>query len=346
MECKNCHAKFGWEPKEFILLECPFCSSSLETEPAAPEKPSFDWTWGDIFAQNLKKSRNTSQSDYDQTLSYYVKGWKENPAYGWMLADFLEQTTLTNKQTKELILPELSDSSLPEKQLAAVSVLVHSCQKKDRAAYEKLIHLDSCLSDPDVHQLVEQISSMPEFQTKIPSAKAIALAREGKQKDAARLIFESMELDHDMKFYLLSDQEYALFTGCSLDAKERVEQVRNALKKETVNMDAVVQLLARPVEPEQQAFDHLNDSLDLALPYIREHQTEFFAAVRKVMKQGGILRGFHLLLTLLKTTEPEMSDQIAPLLDLQYEKVYMKPYDWISKTDRIWSPKTVANFYG
>lgn len=338
MECKYCKA--NWEG-ELDVYVCPFCGEDLREERDPSRKtPDFNFTWGLIHADTLRKSRGpVNLSLRDQALIFFVKSCQENPENAVYTSAFLCQYPDPSENLlaldQQYLEPWMVWKDMDPAESLTLSLLCWAMKKQDIAAGLRFFWLltQENLTPADTETLAVHL--MEDWQHAGQGlsdiVQAAFLACENRPVSAGRILASAAR---GKKLKIFSWKEMERYTGIPGDPEGRIQFVKEAAEHVSQNgLEPVLEGLYRPLQNPDRLFDHLPLLTEEIVPVLKENQADWIEITMHMLKNEQMLRGIHLVLQQIKNSHPELESQLEPLLKLHYEKVYMKSYDWIGATD-------------
>lgn len=348
MRCPNCELRLLQSQK---LDCCPVCGTIIE---AKAKKPGFERTWALIQEDQLKKRPERKQ--FDQTWQWYAKAIQANPAETVFAAQFLKnypdyQPDLASfkDDTDEIakIFPDLAIGKETENNRAEDNESSHKKgQTKLNSAVQLILRYGALHNDPASTLQLSLASSQDQAAIKTilekirdqdklnPVLKPLYYSLNN-QFEAARTALKAL-FRMEPAENLILDRPIPRKLLCSIAGNKtaRIELMEAAIKNG--QMEMVLQTLYRPLDDSSAAFDHLYH-LPLQLSdYLQASQEQWFDMTRQMLEQDQCLRGIHISLQTLKQQHPQQSEEIDKLLQLQYEKAYLRPFKEIEQTDFAW----------
>lgn len=346
MKCPHCKREWKTEPQTETPLYCPFCDEILDHKKAKPQKEPFFYTWGLIHEENLRKnSRNPSKQDFESALENYMKAIEERKDLACRPADLAADYPQFSDVSDRLIplsddLRDLKLCTDSQKRIAGLYKMalengstqaagklgryIRGQLKNDKAALSllnQLIYSDSSwMKNPELYSGLNALSALMQKNY----ALAVSEYKKMLKAENSVLIAVSPAL-----FYELS--------RLPENFENRKEYIENAFEDE--NICSLIQGLCRPLSREDGKFDQLNLLDSLMLDILKKNSEEAVSVLRQMIETENSLSGLHLLLQQCSRMDPGLNELFKPLLELHYQKVYMKPYSWIAQTDYVLDPQ-------
>lgn len=344
MKCSNCHAEWETAPSGKKLEFCPFCGHPLERiRKNSQEKDSFDFVWGSIYEDSFRKSGGKDASLFKQTIDSYLKAlpgsMRKADTVADLLRDYPEQK-LDEKQAAEL--EHLAETN--QEDGLASALYIESFLSGNPAAASKLvfhqqeqIRNGNLTREDALNLMTEKLYQNPDFNPSIPQAAILNAWVSRLQNDRKHMLenlLKAFDIDEvtEESLYLLSSGELGRWLNLDGTLEGRRHSFEKHLKDE--DLDGMLEDVLRPLYKEEgREYEHQNEQVSEMIPLIREHADEFENKLKAVIASESMLAGTHLALQQLKSLEPSLEPMAERLLKLHYEKVYMKPYSWVQKTD-------------
>ncbi len=346
MKCPHCRREWKTEPQSDAPVFCPFCDEILDHKKAKPQKEPFFYTWGLIHEEDLKKnSRNPKIQDFEAALDNYLEAVGERKDLSVKPADLATDYPQFSEVANRLIplgkdmnnLDELTDS---EKRITGLYkqalengngqaagklgrfIRAHSVDDKAALnALNQLIYSDSSwMKNPGLYSGLNALCAL------MQNNYSLAVSEYKKMLNAEDSVFTALS---PSLFYELS--------GLPARFENRKKYIEKAF--EAGNVCSLIQGLCRPLVQEDRKFDQLNLLDRPILDFFNENSEETVSVIRQMIETENSLSGLHLLLQQCSRMDPDLDELFKPLLELHYQKVYMKPYSWISQTDYVLDPK-------
>lgn len=349
MKCPNCKREWKTEPKTEPINRCPFCSSVIDPRKEPQTKEPFYFTWGLIFEDNLRRAgHNPSESDFISALENYSKAIKENPSFSDRVADFiLQYPQFSDRAMKMIPVPEnfpdqCNDMPACRKQI--IWLYLKAISEKTPGAPLKLIrYISSFAADRQetLSILSDLIYSTDDWkddpQYYLPMNAQTALLQQ-EYRTAVKLIKEILHAQNARLIAVNPDLLYEL-TGIPESLKERIEWIESAVKNRQIMQ--MIQGFVRPLKDPDHKFDQLQMIDEEVISLIRENFNEFESVLKRMVEKETALSGIHLFVQQLDRLQILPEKTFDALLELHYQKVYMKPYSWISETDYVIDPEFI-----
>lgn len=348
MECKYCKSKWHTEP-ETTSSFCPFCGEDLRTDKQKKEdKKGFDYTWGLLHEDTLKKNPNTKNTALrDLALDSYRKAAASKPDDAVHAAAFLQRYPWSSQGLQQILQQSNEPAGLiqslgevQEADRAALQILLEAAVSgSERSALRFLFCLDQICKTADIpdSQTEPLLSAAASGIHNHPLVLAQIQRMQGCYQQAAQELCTGLKTER----LILDDPDlFFAWSGLAKNPEDRISQLQQALTKQDAEMKmrSILNALYHPLSQAGHEFDHLNEAISLVTSDLDDHQQLFTDLTRKMLERRENLRGIHLCLQQLKN-QGVLTSQIEDLLNLHYEKVYMVPYEKIQETDYILDPE-------
>lgn len=354
MRCSNCQSRLA---KLHTLALCPICGQPV-TE---GRKPSFERTWALMEEDRLKKKPD--QKSFEAAWNWYLKALQANPQETIDAIQFLSawpqfQPDLAVSFSQDAVKTFFGNETAAADVLcAADQLLLASAVRLDPSSLLQL-HQRHPEWDESLKRLLEENqASLSELLLPLYHS----LRHEYPQARAAFRTLQKMEADDAL--ILDAPQAAVLLCGVEQSLPERLEQlqilsqdllaeleagaetqpdVQPARSAESgaetaADLERLVNLLYRPLLEEENAFGHLYE-LPAAVAAVLQKRTDLWKEQTKaLLERDEVLRGIHLALQTLKNQNPDLAEACDELLDLQYQKAYLRPFAQIEATDTVWN---------
>lgn len=340
MKCPDCQTVLRPTAQ---LKTCPICGHIFES---SQTKPSFEKTWGLICQEELRK--HPSSQKFEETWNWYKQDLDRHPKDSIALRDaahFLK--TYGSYATLPISWPSWIDRSiLPPSVLAYgpqaswIAFLWLSMLSGDGSSGLQLYWLN----DPDVRKdlkralqsLAEKGQKGIEFLSTLDETilYLLACALKGEGVEARKAFRHLQEMKPSEELILTTPKAFELLSGVSttLDGRLHELQASMALDK-SGDLDVDLNLLYRPLTINPVSFDHLNCLPEEYIAFLTSHTEAWKQKTYAMIQADMVLRGIHLALQTIQSTHPELEPVCQALLEAQYIKAYLRPFEQIEKSD-------------
>lgn len=349
MKCPNCKREWKTEPKTEPVNRCPFCSSVIDQRKEPQTKEPFYFTWGLIFEENLRKAgRSAAVTDFVSALDNYLKAIEENPSFSDRVADFIIQYPQFSEQTlKAIPVPDNfmnTYDKFPALSKQIIWLYLKAISEKTPEAPLKLIrYISGTAADRQetiiiLSDLIYSSDNWKNDPKYFLSMNAQVALLQGEYRTAVRMIKEILHAQEARLIAVSPGLLYEL-TGIPESLNERIEWIESAVKNRQIT--PMIQGFVRPLKDPDHKFDQLQMIDQEVISLITENFDEFESLLTHMVEKETALSGIHLFVQQLDRMQILPDKPFDPLLELHYQKVYMKPYSWITETDYVIDPEFI-----
>ena len=340
MKCPDCKTVLKPEAQ---LKTCPICGHIFES---SQTKPSFEKTWGLICQEELRK--HPSSQKFEETWNWYKQDLDHHPNDPISLRDaacFLK--TYGSYATSPISWPSWMERfTLPQSILAYGSqdswivFLWLSMLAGDGSSGLQLYWLNDPSLRKDLKQALQTWAEKGqkgiEFLSTVDETMLylLASALKGKGTEARKAFRYLQKMSPNEELILTTPKAFELLSGVptTLDGRLHELQASTALDKSR-NLDVDLNLLYRPLTIDPVSFDHLNGLPEEYIAFLTSHQEAWKHETYAMIQADTVLRGIHLALQTIQSTHPELKSICQSLLEAQYIKAYLRPFEQIEKSD-------------
>ncbi len=338
MQCPDCQTVLKPAAQ---LKTCPICGHIFES---SQTKPSFEKTWGLICQEELRK--HPSPQKFEETWNWYKQDLERHPKDPIALRDaarFLK--TCSSYSTLPILWPSWMDrSNLPQSVLAYwpqapwIAFLWLSMLAGDGSSGLQLYWLNDPEVRNDLRQALQSLTELKQEETLFTSDQAMlsllasALKGEGAQ---ARQIFRFLQkMDPEEELILTTPKAFELLSGVSTTLDGRLHDLQGfATLEKSEDLEVDLNFLYRPLTINPVSFDHLNCLPEEYIAFLISHKEAWQQKTYAMIQADTVLRGIHLALQTIQSTHPELESICQSLLEAQYIKAYLRPFEQIEKSD-------------
>ena len=346
MKCPHCKREWKTEPQAEVPVFCPFCDEMLDHKKAQPQKEPFFYTWGLIHEEDLRKNiRNPKIQDFEAALDNYLKAVGERKDLSVKPADLAADYPQFSDAANRLIpLPEdLKDSAeLTDYEKRIAGLYKQALENGNEQAAGKLGRFIRKHSVDDIaalkmlNQLIYSDSSWMKNPNLYSGLNALSALMQ-KNYSLAVSEYKKMLNAENSVLTAVSPALFYELSGLPDSLENRKKYIEKAFEAE--NVCSLIQGFCRPLAQEDGKFDHLNLLDRPILDFFKDNSEETVSLIRQMIETENSLSGLHLLLQQCSRMDSDLDQAFKPLLELHYQKVYMKPYSWISQTDYVLDQK-------
>lgn len=350
MKCSSCFREWKTDPKQKEPETCPFCGQKQNSRPDPQEKAPFFFTWGLIIQDNMKKAgKRATAADFDQALDYYSKALDESLQYAAEVADFAVQwpqfqdhlSVLKNRPFIESFsLPDDSQNIILSLYLEGMKHLKPGVPAKMTSWLKKQFPDTEEGKQSVLKVLGEAVYSKgtwQEHEEYYDSLNAAAALLQHQYGLAATYYKKLAGADENTRLIVSGSRLLEELSGIPADPEKRTEYI--SVMTEQKNLSRLLLAIVQPAADSQNEYVHQSRLSAETINLIRESMSETRKILKTMLEKQALLSGSHLFMQQLSSQDEQFREQLKDLLDLHYEKVYMKPYSWIRESDFVIDPE-------
>lgn len=315
MNCPHCQAAAAVS----FLTFCPVCGKRLSAA------PGFELTWAQMAEDTLKK--HSTFANFQQAWNWHLQNIKSHPEQIIEAVEFLERYPGFSSQLEEIDFDSQEFSHVWGLMDNAHRLLVYGALQGDGPSLYRLAIHNANLH-PDLRALLHRKEG--ENTQLAPLARALC----GQRDKARSALRDLLGCPAGYGLVLADPDSQKLFANLDAALPERMAALAAARQNQDVK--AYLEHLYRPLPGAQNPYEHLENLSFLLEGFLSSHEEEWVNRTMEYLEADECLQGIHLALMTIKSAFPSLKSSAGYLLDKQYEKAYLRPFEEIEATSRIW----------
>lgn len=302
MECKQCKTSWDKEQNRDLKL-CPLCFLPLEEEGKEP----FEIAWARMIQDQMKGKYQKPL--YDQITDYYVQGVLSDPASCLEFSQFLEKYPEGS--------PNFSKLNIESTDHPALELLRYGASREDPRSFYELFKR----GDQEYLKTVNPHN---------PLLKSLRFLAAGKREAAFDAFHEAVK----GSVHVEDPKLLALFFDMDDNVSERLEKLDKAAKEGS--MFDVLHYLYNKVFQGENPYGHLEALPQSVIDFLKNHPDEWEQQTKKLIDLDIDLHGIQLAANTLQSMDEGLKDSAAKILDENYKKAYLRPFEEVEATSLNW----------